>query len=259
MLQVSGTMTQVPVVTDQEAEEIDRLLTTEQGLSLLDKVEVAGRALAETVRQMLAGSERGKYIIVLAGVGDNGAAGMAAVRRLHEAGAEVRLVLSARPDHLHEMAAHQYAILQKMGIEGWGLSLDQETMAQQEPIAWTSADLIVDAIFGSGLEGEPRGEAAELIRLANASRLPILAFDLPSGLCGDEGTIQSPCTDATATLTLTLPRRAHAEGWPVVGELWIADTGATSDLYERLGFHVGDLYRGRAVISLGSARKLKYP
>ncbi|MDQ4076240.1 MAG: NAD(P)H-hydrate epimerase [Chloroflexota bacterium] len=250
-------MARIPVLTEQQAAELDRLLTEEQGVSLLEKIERAGRALAETATELLAGSVEGKTIIVVAGVGNSGAAGMAAARQLHEAGATIRMVLAAKPIKLQAMAAHQLAILEDMGIEPWGLSLSEEAMAEMEPVRWTSADLIIDAILGRGLEGNPRGDAADLIRLINASRRPILAFDMPSGLSGDEGSIFSPCTDAVATLALTLPRRGLIEGWPVVGELWIADIGVEPALFQCLGLDVDDPYEGRPVRSLGPARQLK--
>ncbi len=249
-------MTELPILNEQQAAELQRLRSEVQGVTLLDKIDEAGHALAAMVAQLLGGSVVDKIIVVLAGVGNNGAAGMAAVRHLHEAGATVQLVLAAKAVALHEMAAHQLAILREMGIEPWGLSLSAAAMDEMEPIHWTSADLIVDAIFGSGLRGDPREDAADLIGLANASRRPILALDLPSGLHGDEGTIYSPCIDATATLALALPRQAMLEGWPVVGELWVATLDIAPALYERLGLPA-PVPSDSPLRHLGPARKVK--
>lgn len=249
-------MAELPILNEQQATELDRLRSERQGVTLLDKIDEAGRALAAMATQLLAGSLADKYIVVLAGVGNNGAAGMAAVRHLHEAGATVRLVLAAKATALHEMAAHQLALLREMGIEPWGLSLSAAAMDEMEPIHWTRADLIVDAIFGGGLVGDPRGDTADLIALANAARRPILAFDLPSGLHGDEGLIFSPCIDATATLALALPRLAMVEGWPVVGELWIADLDIDPTLYDHLGLPA-PAPSDSPLRCLGPARKVK--
>lgn len=249
-----------PTLTNQQMTELERLLTDAYGITLIEKIERAGRALAESGRRLLGETLDGRVIIVLAGAGNNGAVGLAAARLLHEGGATVRTILSAKPTALHEMAAHQYALLRERGLYAWGLSMSETEMADQEPIPWTAADLVIDALLGTGLEGEPRGDAQELIRLVNSSRRPILSFDMPSGLSGDEGYILSPCIDATATLAMSLPRVALVEGWPVAGEIWVADMGVPTALFEQLGLEVApELYGGEPVACLGPARALKPP
>jgi NAD(P)H-hydrate epimerase len=155
------------------------------------------------------------------------------------------------------MAAQQYAKAQELGLLAWGLSLSKEEMAEVEPIAWMEADLIVDALLGTGIKGEPHGETAELIRLINVTRCPILSFDVPSGLSGDEGYILSPCIQASATMSIALPRLGLLEGWPVVRDVWVADMGIPPKLYEQMGLKVKDIFDGQSVVCLGRARKLK--
>ncbi|HEX8681176.1 MAG TPA: NAD(P)H-hydrate epimerase [Ardenticatenaceae bacterium] len=241
-------------LTWAQMREVERRLTETHGVTLLQRIEVAGRALAQTARHLLAGHVEEKEIVVLAGTGPKGAAGLAAARHLHEEGAQVRVVLSSPSAALNEMAAHQYALLRDMGLDAWGLSLTQEQMAAQEPIRWTEAALLIDALLEPELERDPTGEPAELIRLINATRRPILSFDAPSGLSGDEGFILSPCIDAIATLTLALPKRGLIEGWPVVGELWLADLGVPPALYRSMGLEVADPFNGKIIVSLGPAR-----
>lgn len=243
-------------LTWDQMRELERRLADDFHVGPLEQTERAGSALAETAQALLAGRVEGKSIVVLAGVGPKGAAGMAAARHLHHAGTAVRVALSGPTAELQEMASHQYALLREHGLEAWGLSLTPEQMAAQEPIRWTEADLLVDALLEPHLEQDPGGEPADLIRLINATRRPILAFDAPSGLSGDEGTIFSPCVDAVATLTLALPKRAHPEGWPVVGELWLADIGVPPALYQSMSLKAPDPFDGKPIISLGSARKL---
>jgi NAD(P)H-hydrate epimerase len=256
-LEAEDRVTRPPAITQQQRDELDQRHTVGAGLTLLRKIDDAGRAVAVVAKMLLAGSVDGKQIIVLAGPGNNGAGGLAAARYLHDESARVHVVLAVKPGALHEMASHQYSLLQGLGLEAWGLSLSQEEMAGQEPIPWTAVDLIIDALLGPGIESEPHGDAAELIRLINAARRPILSYDVPSGLRGDEGAILSPCVDATATVTLGLPLQSHLEGWPVVGELWLADAGIPHDLYAQMGIDADQVFAGRAALSLGPARKLK--
>ncbi len=246
---------QVPTLTDRQMQEWLRLLGEgEAPGSVLGRV---GRALAEASRMMLGGAVAYKRVLVMAGLGEKGAAGMEAARWLHEGGARVQLVLAGREDGLHAAGAGAYRALLAQGVTAWGLSLSDEAMAEQEPIAWTSADLIVDALLGGELRDNPYGEASDLIRLINATRCPILSLDVPSGLSGDEATIWSPCVEATVTLALGLPRQSLAEGWPVVGEVWLADLGATPALLAQMGLADDDLFEGQAVRRVGPARLLK--
>jgi hydroxyethylthiazole kinase-like uncharacterized protein yjeF len=246
-----------PALTQQQRDELEQRHSAEAGLTLLRKIDDAGRAVAAVARMLLAGAVASKEIVILAGPGNNGAGGLAAARHLRAEGAQVRVVLAVKPGALHEMASHQYSLLQGLGLEAWGLSLSQEEMAEQEPIRWTAVDLIIDALLGPGIESDPRGDAAELIRLINATRRPILAFDVPTGLRGDEGAILSPCVDATATVTLGFPLAGHQEGWPVVGELWLADAGLSREIYSRMGVDAEGLFGERSAVSLGPARNLK--
>lgn len=245
-----------PLLTEAERAELEEAAVALVGSALIDKMERAGAAVAAVAARLL-GDVAGRYVLVLAGVGNNGAAGLAAARHLHEAGATVRLILAAPRARLHAMAAHQLAILEEMGLEPWGLSLAPEKMDALEPVRWTEADLIIDAILGSGIEGDPRGDMADLIRLANAARRPILALDVPSGLSGDEGYILSPCVDARATVALGVPRRVLAEGWPVVGTLWVADVGLPAGAFAQLGLAHGAWFDEGGLAEVGSARSLR--
>lgn len=244
-------------LTMAQMEQLHRLWTQESGVTLGEQIERAGGVLAETVPRLLNGTLTGKTIIVLVGAGNKGAGGLVAARHLLKKGAVVQLVLSVKATKLHPIAAEQYAKLQEKGLFAWGLSLSKKEMADIEPIAWMQADLIIDALLGTGIKDDPYGDSAELIRLVNATRRPILSFDLPSGLSGDEGYILSPCIQATATMTFTLPRLGLLEGWPVVRELWVANLGIPPMIYNQMGLQVENIFNGQSVVCLGPARTLK--
>lgn len=241
----------------QQMDHLYHVLTEEYGITLLQQIKIAGSRLAETANNFLKNQLTNKTIIVLAGVGKNGAVGLAAANALHQQGATIRLVLTRPPAALHDMAAHQYQALQQLGITAWGLSLSEEEMQNLEPISWSAADLIIDALLGPGIKEDPRGDTADLIRIVNTTRCPILSFDVPSGLSSDQGLIYSPCIQANATMTMAYPKRVQAEGWPVVRDLWVADMDVPRALYSRLGLQIVDVFNGEQVACLGRARKLK--
>ena len=104
-----------------------------------------------------------------------------------------------------------------------GLPISHELPAGEPP------DLIIDGIIGYSLSGAPRGRAAELILLANAASAPKLALDVPSGLDAASGTRFDPSIDASATLTLALPKAGLRDA--EVGELYLADISVPPELY----------------------------
>jgi NAD(P)H-hydrate epimerase len=114
------------------------------------------------------------------------------------------------------------------------------------------ADLILDAMIGYGLSGDPRGVVAEWIRRANAAGGPILALDAPSGLDTTSGTAGNPCVRATATLTLALPKTGllTPAARPLVGKLLLADISVPPGLYRRLGLEVGPIFAEDSILEL---------
>ena len=134
------------------------------------------------------------------------------------------------------MPAHQGDILARMG----------PVMAPAPP----GADLVVDALIGYSLRGDPTGRAAELIAWANQQPAPVLALDGPSGLDVTTGIAGTPHVQATATLALALPKIGLMEA-PAVGELYLADISVPAIVYEQLGLILPNLFRDSSIISLG--------
>jgi NAD(P)H-hydrate epimerase len=98
-------------------------------------------------------------------------------------------------------------------------------------------DLLIDGLIGYGLEGDPRDRVATIIKDANASGRPILALDVPSGMNATTGEPYDPCTRATATLTLALPKTGFlAPGaLPYLGDLYVADISIPRRVYQSFG------------------------
>jgi len=112
------------------------------------------------------------------------------------------------------------------------------------------ADLVVDALIGYSLRGDPTGQAATLIEWANQQPAPILALDTPSGLDVTTGVAGTPHIQATATLTLALPKIGLIDS-SAVGELFLADISVPAIVYQRMGLTTPELFRDDVVIRLG--------
>jgi NAD(P)H-hydrate epimerase len=221
--------------------EVDRITVEELGFDVLQVMEIAGRAVALFARDMLGGDPRGKRVLLLCGTGGNGGDGMVAARHLANWGAEVEIALSSRPER--GPALHQVSIIERLG-----LPIHERGSLTPLP----DADLIVDALLGFSLSGAPRGESARLIRLANEHEAPILAIDLSSGMDATTGECFEPTVQATATLTLGLPKTGFfAEiARKSLGKLVVADIGIPTEAYRRAGVTIAPWFAQDPLISM---------
>mgnify|MGYP001229636830 CR=1 FL=1 len=220
------------LVTSEEMRRIDRHAIDEIGIPSMVLMENAGRAVAEEIAKLSSadrssGGKRPPRWLVLAGKGKNGGDGLVCARHLTERGFEIGVVYAADPKTLTGEAARQRDIALKIGF----------TLEPYAPgtIDWARWDGVVDALVGTGASGAPREPSAALIREANASGLPIVAVDVPSGLDADTGETAEPCIRATLTVALAWPKRglfaypgAEAAGRVVVRSIGIPERSARS-------------------------------
>lgn len=208
-------------LTAAQMREVDRVMVEDLGISLVQMMENAGRALADlVVRRFDPGTA-----LVMAGPRGNGGGGIAAARHLANRGVRVRIVLAAGVPRMGRVTRLQLGIAQRMGIP---------VSVRPDP----DAEVLVDALLGYALEGDPRGPAAELIGWANGTGAPVAALDLPSGLDASTGRVGDPCVRATATLTLAMPKIGLREAPEVVGELYLADISVPPAAYRAIGCEV---------------------
>lgn len=232
---------EVPWVSGRQMREVQRVAQEEFGLDILQMMENAGRAAAMLALAMLGGRGRGQRVIVLAGGGNKGAAGLCAARNLANWGCIVEPVLGEVEEESSFAARRQLQVLRHAGITGHFDRDSSETTLEEH---LRHADLVIDALVGYGRPTPTSGIALACAELAVASKRPILALDVPTGVDATTGELAHPVVPAVTTLALDLPKqglrseRAH----PYVGELFLADLGIPRVVYERLGIRVGDLY-----------------
>jgi NAD(P)H-hydrate epimerase len=160
-------------------------------------------------------------VLIVCGGGNNGGDGFAAARHLHSAGCAPLLLAATPVSQLTGDAAANAQIAGRIGIP--------IEPATPERIGDAPADLIIDALLGTGLDQPPREPAAALIRAMNARGLPILAVDLPSGLDCDTGRPLGPsehCIRAHVTATMVAEKAGFPRARPWTGEVIVADIGA---------------------------------
>lgn len=232
----------IPAISGEAMARIDRIMMDQLGVDTLQLMELAGYGVADAIRQH-AGIHltRRPRILALAGTGGNGGDAMVAARLLQAWGADASVVLARPRSAFSGIAAHQLAILDRMGI-----SVDEPEGIQSLP----GADLVIDGLLGFSLRGDPRGDLARLIELANGHPAPTVAIDLPSGLEATSGRVGDPCIRAALTVTLALPKSGLMNApEDLTGPIWIADIGVPATVYGHVGADVrGDLFSGASLV-----------
>jgi len=215
--------------------EVDRLAIGEFGMAGVVLMENAARHAADVALDLVEGIEQ-PTVLVLCGSGNNGGDGFAVARHLSNAGLSVRVGMLTPMARLSGDARVNAMIAKKMGI-GLQSILTRGSFTRLVK----GAHLIVDALFGTGLDRPLAGAALRVVGEINAaakrSGAPVLSLDLPSGLDAETGAALGDAVRADVTVTFAGLKRGFLEpsSWAFLGEVIIADIGAPRVLIERLG------------------------
>jgi hydroxyethylthiazole kinase-like uncharacterized protein yjeF len=211
------------VVTAEEMREMDRLTIQKYGVPSLTLMERAGAAVTQTIVERF-GRPAKKGVLILAGKGNNGGDGFVVARLLKKRRIPCEVALLARKQELSPDAAHNFAAYVK--LKGKVTEVTDGSLAVLGELT-RGKGLLVDAILGTGIKNAVRGFYAEAIALINASGIPIIAVDMPSGLDTDNGTAPGAAIQAEMTVSLGFPKLGQViyPGLDYVGDLAIADIG----------------------------------
>ena len=182
-----------------EIRELDRMAIEEYGIPGSILMENAGQAACDVIRRET-GIE-GKRFLVLCGPGNNGGDGFVVARHLHAAGADVKVLILADRDKYRDEAKQNLDILTHFPVEVKSVNADGGTAS-----ALAEADVIIDALLGTGLDREVTGLLRRAIEAVNRSRKPVFAIDIPSGVSGDTGQVMGAAVQAACTITFGLPK-----------------------------------------------------
>ena len=242
-------LSDVPSVTPAQMREIQRKAQEGYGYDILQIIENAGRSAAQLALAMLGGKARGQRVVVLAGGGNAGASGLCAIRNLVNWGLNAEPILGEVEEQMSFAAVRQLRILQGSGTEQPDGPGSSEITAEEH---LHSADLIIDALVGYGLVGPPTGMAAAIIDMAMASRTPVLALDVPTGVDANSGHVNHPHISACTTLIYDLPKSGQLEpsARPHLGELYLADLGIPRSVPEGMGIAVKGLHSEGPIVRL---------
>jgi ADP-dependent NAD(P)H-hydrate dehydratase / NAD(P)H-hydrate epimerase len=216
----------LPLINSRQVAEVDSLAQERFGIGVDWLMEAAGWQVARQVPLPA---------VVVCGVGNNAGDGLAAARHLHRWG-RLTSVACIDASRLAGPAARELEALRKSGVDVWPV------------LQLEDAQVIVDAIFGTGLTRAPEGKFAQWIEAINASGKEVISVDVPSGLDADSGLAYSPFVDPDVTVTLGLPKPGLSR---LGGKVVVVDIGIPLEAYAAVGIDVpADLFASGDVIPL---------
>jgi len=211
-----------PILSPAESAALDRE-TQARGITASSLMDNAGRAMARAAATATGGLY-GRRAVAVCGKGNNGGDGLVAARYLAQFGMHATAVLLEDADTLREPAAGHFQRLRGSGVVvRRGPSLAREL---------ARADVVIDAIFGTGFRGIPENEHAAAIEALNATSAPVVAVDIPSGVNGETGAVEGDAVWATVTVTFGAPKPGLVlhPGAARAGIVEVAPIGFPADL-----------------------------
>ncbi len=224
------------LLSAQESHELDRLSQQTCGVNSYALMTNAGEAVAAAATEKYAGA-LGLGVLIVVGKGNNGGDGMVAARRLKQDGVRARVLLLAKAGALRGDAARAHSEFRRSGGEVAEAEAEAEAALSRE--LSNRSGLVIDAIFGTGLNADVTGIMRRAIESINALGLPVIAADIASGINSDTGAVMGAAVRASVTVTFGFAKFGNVSypGAEYCGELRVADIGfaprAVSELAPR--------------------------
>ena len=223
------------VATAEEMQELDRKAIETYRIPGVVLMENAGRGAAEVISGYFPEIQK-KKVAIIAGKGNNGGDGFVIARYLLNQGIYVRVYLLTDPNGLRGDAETNFSIFHRMKGEVISVPSTKDYIKVKRDLE--KFDILIDGIFGTGLDAEVRGYYREVIDHLNTLQKPIVAIDIPSGLDGDTGKPLGTAIRASLTITFGLPKIGHLipPGLDYVGKVKVVDIGIPKKLVEEEKF-----------------------
>jgi len=242
-----------PLFTRDESRDVDCAAIDELGIASLVLMENAGRGATEAIVQTF--GERLGQVVLIGGPGQNGGDAWVVARRLTLLGHRPVSVLVGEASRLRGDAAANWTLLEKLGARTIEVPPEDGRSVEAH---LADATLVVDGLFGTGLDRPIEGGYADAIRAIDAARVPVVALDLPSGLDANTGAVFGVAPHAELTITFAAHKRGLHQypGAAHAGEVRLADIGipvagsskaslwSVADLASLLEPRAGDAHKG---------------
>jgi NAD(P)H-hydrate epimerase len=207
-------------VTSIQMRDIEVRAMRDFGLSELIMMENAGRSIADAVETLFRKKDipKGKKISIFCGGGNNGGDGMVAARHLHNRNYEPEIILLKSPEILRDISLANFTTAEKSGIP---IKLFTAALKLE------NCGLIIDSLLGTGTRGSVREPYLSAINFINERNVPVIAVDIPSGICADSGEVLETAIRADLTVAMGVPKCGLIadKAKKYVGSIFVADIG----------------------------------
>lgn len=210
-------------MTREEVRGFDARAIETLGIPGVVLMENAGKNCADLITDRLKGKGD---ICIFCGTGNNGGDGYVIARQLVNAGINVQIVICGDSEKVKGDAKINLDIVRKMNIPEISIAFDKDIAVQISELAGQS-DMIVDAIFGTGLTGKLRDRYIEIIEQINGLGKEVIAVDIPSGLDCDTGDPLPIAIKAAVTVTFVAVKKGftYAHSTAYTGDVYVASIG----------------------------------
>src|ERR1051325_8232524 len=226
------------ILNAAQMREADRFTIEEIGIPSLVLMENAGRQVVAAVEAAFEARLKGR-VAVLCGRGNNGGDGFVVARTLLQRGIDTSVFVIGSLGEIRGDAKTNLDILGRLGVTVVEIADEQSWELHFSEIS--QCTLIVDAIFGTGLKSALAGMMETIVADVNASSIPIVSIDLPSGMSADTPHMIGDCIDASMTVTLAAPKLPLVlpPGEEHAGDVVIADIGIPHEVIDGVeGQHI---------------------
>lgn len=219
------------IVSANEMREIDRITIENRGVESTLLMEKAGSVVYDFIVKNIK-NIKDKKILVMAGTGNNGGDALVAARLLIKHDIDVKVFIIGLKNKLSKDNEINYEFFLKTGLKPEFLNDEKYLNLLDKEIKDT--DIIIDGIFGTGLDKPVKGIYSKVIELVNASCKKVVSIDIPSGISSDTGDILGAAVKADYTVALGLPKWGHflSDGLIRRGILSVENIGFAKDLLE---------------------------
>ncbi|HEX7478028.1 MAG TPA: NAD(P)H-hydrate dehydratase [Polyangiales bacterium] len=223
----------IPLLTREACRAIDADAITRLGVPGIELMEHAGRGAFDVIGTRMA--HRLSHVVLVCGAGQNGGDGWVVARCLSLAGHAPRCVLVGERAQVRGDAAVNLAALDKLGVDVAQVHASDDLPALEA--ALSGATLVVDALFGTGLDRPITGVLAQAVERINQSAAPVVALDLPSGVDANTGAVLGVAVRAQLTVTFAAHKRGLHQhpGASLAGEVVCVSIGVPSPTHAQAG------------------------
>jgi NAD(P)H-hydrate epimerase len=214
--------------TGEAMRQMDTAAIDGVGIPAGHLMERAGMAVASEILERF----DAESVAVVAGKGNNGGDGFVVARELFDSGIDVTVLVLSDPGQYTGEAKLNYEIIERLGVDVMPVFDASGEPAEDALIELEMADVIVDAIFGTGFAGAAEGAAAAVIEIINAADAEIVSIDIASGVDASTGAVHGPAVFADLTVALHAAKVGHfvTPGGAFSGEVIVAPIGIPSSI-----------------------------